>query len=117
MYEKIENTHKRLYVYIRINIKNTHKIVNTFFKLHELKITDEGDDRNMFKILGQVDWTPVAFHPETPEESILKSKYLFENLPGDHKWTIAPDEQGMYKIIVDLFKNTIIAEYLGDTQL
>ncbi len=90
---------------------------SVFTFVGELKITDEGDDRNMFKILGQLDWTPVAFHPETPEESILKSKYLFENLPGDHKWTIAPDEQGMYKIIVDLFKNTIIAEYLGDTQL
>ncbi len=33
--KKIENTHKRLYVYITINIKNTHKIVYIFIKLHE----------------------------------------------------------------------------------
>ena len=72
-----------------------------------------GDDRNMFKFLGQNDWGPVAFHPASQQESLLESKYLFQNLPGDHKWAIDPAKQGYYVIKVDLFQETIVADFKG----
>jgi len=75
-----------------------------------LKEAESGDDRNMFKLLGQNNWDPVSFHPKTQKESLLESKYIFENLSGDHKWAIDPTKHGSYVIKVDLFEETINAE-------
>ena len=69
-----------------------------------------GNDRNMFKLLGQNNWDPVHFHPKTNGEALLESKYIFENLSGDHKWAVDPSKQGSYVIKVDLLEETITAE-------
>ncbi|MCW3786281.1 TIM-barrel domain-containing protein [Plebeiibacterium sediminum] len=84
---------------------------NLFIFSGVLKNSDSGEERNSFKLLGQNDWGPVSFHPAVQHESILGSKYIYENLPGDHKWTIHPSKQGHYVIKVDLFQETIEAYY------
>ncbi len=76
-----------------------------------LKEAESGNDKNMFKLLGQNNWDPVHFHPKTAKETLLGSKYIFENLTGDNKWAIDLTKQGSYVIKVDLLEETITAEY------
>jgi hypothetical protein len=84
---------------------------NLFIFSGTLKEAEAGGDRDMFKLLGQKDWSPVSFHPKTPNKSLSESKYIYENLPGDHKWIIDPEKQGFYVIKIDLLEETINARY------
>lgn len=93
-----------------IRLKKDLNNPNLFIFSGTLKETEFGDDRNMFKLLGQNDWGPVSFHSKTQKESLLESKYIFENLPGDHKWAIDLTKQGGYIIKVDLLEETISAK-------
>ncbi|MGM0530198.1 MAG: TIM-barrel domain-containing protein [Bacteroidota bacterium] len=94
-----------------IRLKKDLNNPNLFIFSGNLKIADTGGDRNMFKLLGQKDWDPVSFHPKTQNKSILESKYIYENLQGDHKWSIDSQKQGHYVIKVDLLEETIDAKY------
>ena len=78
-----------------------------------LKIADDGNDRNMFKFLGQKSFNPVSFHPLTQGEPVLESEHIYEGLAGDHKWTIDADKQGNYKIVINLKEETFSATFLG----
>lgn len=84
---------------------------NLFIFSGILKEAASGVERDVFKILGQSDWGPVSFHPNVPNKELLKSKYICENFPGDHKWKIDLSKQGSYVIKVDLFEETITAEH------
>lgn len=92
-----------------IALKKDANNPNLFLFTGVLKESMEGDDRNLFKFLGQNDWGPVSFHSRTQQESLLESRYIYENLPGDHKWAIDTKEPGVYVIKVDLLKETINA--------
>ena len=81
-----------------------------------LEIATEHDDRNMFKFLCQRDWGPRSYHPMTPGESLLNSKFAIQGYDGDHKWAIDEDKQGWYRIVVDLLAETITAEYLEEEE-
>ncbi|MGQ1890231.1 TIM-barrel domain-containing protein [Thermophagus sp. OGC60D27] len=94
-----------------IRLKRDEENPNLYVFSGELKEAATGDDRNQFKFLGQNDWGPVSFHPKTPQESIFGSRYIYENYPGDHKWSIESDKSGVYVIKVDLLKETIYARY------
>lgn len=94
-----------------IRLEKDKENPNLFVFTGMLKEATSGDDRNMFKFLGQNDWGPVSFHAKTQKASILDAKYLYENLPGDHKWAIDPEKKGVYVIKVDLLKETIQAKH------
>ncbi len=94
-----------------IRLKKDLNNPNLFIFSGILQYAVTGDDRNQFKFLGQNDWGPVSFHPATQQETLLESKYLFQNLASDHKWAIDPAKQGHYVIKVDLFQETISAEF------
>lgn len=83
---------------------------NLFVFSGMLKEATSGNDRNMFKLLGQSNWDPVHFHPKVNKEGVLESKYIFENLAGDYKWALDLTKQGSYVIKVDLLEETITAE-------
>ena len=91
-------------------LKKDLKNPNLFVFSGILKEAQSGDDRNLFKLLGQNNWDPVSFHPKTQKESLSKTKYIFENLAGDHKWSVDADKYGSYVIKVDLLEETITAE-------
>ena len=80
-----------------------------------LKVNDTADDRNMFKLLMQKWWGPESFHPITADEPIIGSSYITDNIAADYKWTIADNQQGNYHIVVNTFKETIRAEFLGES--
>ena len=94
-----------------IKLKKDENNPNLFIFSGILQSAVTGGDRNMFKFLGQNDWGPVSFHCATQGESILDSKYIYQNLSGDHKWAIDLSKQGYYVIKVDLFQETIDATY------
>ncbi len=94
-----------------IRLKKDHNKPNLFTFTGVLKEASSGSDRNMFKLLGQNDWGPVSFHSKIQQEPLLESRYVHENLPGDHKWSIDPRKPGTYVIKVDLLKETIRARY------
>jgi hypothetical protein len=94
-----------------IPLKKDPNNPNLFVFSGPLKVASDGGDRDLFKFLGQNDWGPVSFHSKIPNGSLLTSKYIFENLPGDHKWIIDTEQQGFYVIKVDLLEETINAKY------
>lgn len=70
---------------------------------------------NDFKILGQPAWTPFNLHPQTENEPIIGSTRFVVNPDNqDYKWTINADQQGLYRIVVNLKDGTIKADFLGD---
>lgn len=72
-------------------------------------------ERDYFKIVGQKGWNPFSLHPDTNGEDISNTTLtLNESFNGsfdDNKWMI--NQNGRYKITVDLMLGTIVAEYLG----
>ncbi|MFV0536392.1 MAG: TIM-barrel domain-containing protein, partial [Dysgonomonas sp.] len=94
-----------------IRMKKDLNNPNLFVFSGILKESTSGDDRNMFKLLGQSNWDPISFHPKTQKEALLGSKYIFQNLSGDYKWAIDQAKQGSYVIKVDLLEETITAEH------
>ena len=96
-----------------IRMKKDVNNPNVFVFTGILKEGKLGNDRNMFKLLGQTDWGPVSFHSRMQGEPLLGSEHIYENLPGDHKWAIDLTKQGSYTIKVDLLEETISATYNG----
>jgi hypothetical protein len=94
-----------------IRLKKDKNNPNLFIFSGQLQVAATGGDRDMFKLLGQNDWGPVSFHSKTQGESLLGSKYIYGNLPGDHKWAVDPTKPGVYVIKVDLLKETINTRY------
>ena len=64
-----------------------------------------------FKINGQYGWSPKVLHPFTQDASILTAKQIWYNGSEDYKWRISSD--GYYRIKINVFEETIEAEYLG----
>ncbi len=63
-----------------------------------------------FKLMGQDTWDPKSFHPYVQDEPILESTQM-RYRETDDKWSI--DRDGIYSITVNVFHETIHAEYLG----
>ena len=76
----------------------------------ELKAYSGNEQSRRFKLLAQKDWTPRSLHPFTQDEPLLSSTRASE-CDGDDKWVIGDD--GWYRITVDVFRETILATYLG----
>lgn len=69
------------------------------------------DEPKRFKINGQYGWSPKVLHPFTQDASILTAKQVWYNGSNDYKWAISRD--GYYRIKINVFEETIEAEYLG----
>lgn len=78
----------------------------------ELKNRTENVEPNLFKILGQPDWSPYSLHPTVSEQPITEAERFVEN-GDDTKWCVPNDKQGDYRIIVDLWEGTINGEYIS----
>ena len=76
-----------------------------------LKVYSYNQEPKRFKINGQYGWGPKVLHPFTQDAAILTAKQLWYNGSEDYKWSISKD--GYYHIKVNVFKETIAAEYLG----
>lgn len=76
-----------------------------------LKAYSYNQEPKRFKINGQYGWGPKVLHPFTQDAAILTAKQLWYNGSEDYKWSISKD--GYYHIKVNVFKETIAAEYLG----
>ena len=77
----------------------------------ELKERPEYGEPRRFKFEGQNAWEPKVLHPFTQDEDILGSTQLLTGGTGDNKWSIT--KEGYYHIRVDVFRETVHAEYLG----
>lgn len=77
----------------------------------ELKYRPENNEPRHFKFSGQNAWEPKMLHPFKADENVLESKQLLTNGAGDNKWSVIND--GFYHIVIDVFRETIKAEYLG----
>lgn len=78
----------------------------------ELRNYTSNDEPKRFKINGQYGWSPKVLHPFKQDESILTAKEVWYNGSSDYKWAISKD--GFYRITIDIFRETISGEYLGD---
>lgn len=77
----------------------------------ELKYRPENNEPRHFKFSGQNAWEPKMLHPFKNDENVLESKQLITNGAADNKWSVVND--GYYHIVIDVFRETIKAEYLG----
>ena len=77
----------------------------------ELKERPEFGEPRRFKFEGQNAWEPKALHPFTQDEDILQSTQLLTGVSIDNKWSVR--QEGYYHIRVDVFRETVRAEYLG----
>lgn len=79
----------------------------------ELKERPEYGEPRRFKFNGQNAWEPKVLHPFTSDEDVLTSTQILTGGTIDHKWSIT--KEGFYHIRVDVFRETVRAEYLGAT--
>ena len=77
----------------------------------ELKERPEFGEPRRFKFNGQNAWEPKVLHPFTSDEDVLQSTQLCTGGTEDRKWSIT--KEGYYHIRVDVFRETVKAEYLG----
>ena len=77
----------------------------------ELKERQEFGEPRRFKFEGQNAWEPKVLHPFTSDEDILQSTQIRTGGNADHKWSIR--QEGYYHIRVDVFRETVQAEFLG----
>ena len=77
----------------------------------ELKERPEFGEPRRFKFEGQNAWEPKVLHPFSQDEDILGSTQVLTGGSGDNKWSIT--KEGIYHIRVDVFRETVRAEYLG----
>ena len=78
----------------------------------ELKERPEFGEPRRFKFEGQNAWEPKVLHPFTQDEDILASTQILTGGSADNKWSIT--KEGYYHIRVDVFRETVHAEYLGN---
>jgi len=79
-----------------------------------LKNYSYNQEPKRFKINGQYGWGPKVLHPFTQDASILTAKQVWYNGSEDYKWAISKD--GYYHIKINVFEETITAEYLGEEE-
>ena len=79
-----------------------------------LKAYSYNQEPKRFKINGQYGWSPKVLHPFTQDASILTAKQIWYNGSEDYKWAISRD--GYYHIRINVFEETIKAEYLGTNE-
>ena len=84
---------------------------NVFTWVGELKNYTSNQEPKRFKINGQYGWSPKVLHPFKQDENILTASQVWYNGSQDFKWSIAKD--GYYSIRINVFLETIEAEYLG----
>ena len=77
----------------------------------ELKERPEYGEPRRFKFNGQNAWEPKVLHPFTSDEDVLKSTRICTGGSEDRKWSVT--KEGYYHIRVDVFRETVKAEYLG----
>ena len=77
----------------------------------ELRERSEFGEPRRFKFNGQNAWEPKVLHPFSQDEDILQSTQICTGGSADNKWSIR--EEGYYHIRVDVFRETVQAEYLG----
>ena len=77
----------------------------------ELRERQEFGEPRRFKFEGQNAWEPKVLHPYSSDEDILQSTQLLTGGNADNKWSIT--KEGFYHIRVDVFRETVKAEYLG----
>lgn len=77
-----------------------------------LKYRPENNEPRHFKFSGQNAWEPKMLHPFTNDEDVLKSTKFITNGTADNKWSVVDD--GVYHIVVDVFRETMYAEYLSN---
>lgn len=70
---------------------------------------DDVEEPASFKFEGQDRWRPKELHPYAADTDILVDQRL-RTFGSDTKWTIS--KEGRYRIVVDLFKETVKAELL-----
>lgn len=78
----------------------------------ELRERPEHNESRRFKLTGQNAWDPKALHPFTADADVLKSSQLLTNGSADNKWSVS--RNGIYHLVVDVFRETIQAEFLGE---
>lgn len=84
---------------------------NVFTWTGELSEGKNVEEPRRFKLQGQNTWGPKSLHPYTQDEAVLTSTQM-RHEGDDTKWEIADD--GIYRLTVDVFKDTFKAEYLGN---
>lgn len=77
----------------------------------ELKVYSSNDESNKLKINGQYGWSPKVLHPVATDQALTSAKQVWYNGSKDTKWTISKD--GYYTVTINVFLETISAEYLG----
>lgn len=77
----------------------------------ELKVYSANEESNRLKINGQYGWTPKVLHPFKADQPLTQATTFWYCGPNDTKWTISQD--GYYYISVNVFEETMRAEYLG----
>ena len=88
---------------------NDHDNPYIFTWTGELGVYDNVVEPGRFKLEGQMTWGPRELHPYVQDEDILEASQVCTGGP-DNKWHLSVD--GVYKITVDLFYETISAELL-----
>lgn len=76
----------------------------------ELRNRPENVEPRRFKIMGQNAWDPKQLHPFRQDESPLATTQVCTG-GDDNKWQIQQD--GTYRLTVDVFRETFQAEFLG----
>lgn len=77
-----------------------------------IKERPEHGEPKRFKFSGQNAWEPKMLHPYSQDANILVTKQILTNGTGDNKWSVTQD--GRYHIVVDVFRETVWAEYLNN---
>lgn len=75
----------------------------------ELKEHSDVEEPRSFKFMGQDRWSPKALHAYRQDADILTDQKARVGGP-DTKWTIS--KEGRYRIVVDLFNETVKAEII-----
>lgn len=79
----------------------------------ELKVYTANEEPNRLKINGQYGWSPKSLHPFKADQPLTSATQFWYCGPNDTKWTISQD--GFYYITINVFEETMKAEYLGTT--
>ena len=83
---------------------------NVWYWTGQLRNIPGNVEPRRFKLVAQKDWGPRALHPFTQDEPLLTSSRASE-VSDDNKWAVSKD--GWYTLTVDMFRETIHADYLG----
>ena len=90
-----------------LSFERDHNNPYLFTWTGELGIFDNVVEPGRFKLEGQMTWGPRELHPYVHDEDILEAQYMRQG-GDDTKWRVS--KAGTYRIVVDLFYETIHAE-------